>query len=181
MKKIKLNYVENIKYEKKVDKVRAIVLNKEGKALLVKYAGLYMLPGGKIDKGETEEDALKREVLEESGIEIDIEKSQLFLELESYNTNYYDRKEKRNINRINNTKFYIVETDKDIDENKKQLTESEKIENQTIEFVNLSKIPYLVEKNHTINDKRQIFDKEILTALNEFKNFKSKENGEIIK
>ena len=89
MKKIVYDYEEDITYEKSVNKVRAVVINKEGKCLIVKYAGLYMLPGGGID-------------------------------VETYDKNYYDRKEKRDINRITNTKFYIVYTNEDINDNNKK-------------------------------------------------------------
>ena len=96
MEKITFNYKENIEYQKVKDKVRAVTLNKDGRALLVKYAGLYMLPGGKIDENETEKEALRREILEESGIDIfldtDIENAEPFLEIKTYNQNYYDRK-----------------------------------------------------------------------------------------
>jgi 8-oxo-dGTP diphosphatase len=37
------------------------------------YAGLWSLPGGKIDAGETAKDAVRRELKEETGIEIEIE------------------------------------------------------------------------------------------------------------
>lgn len=172
MKKIKFDYEENIDYEKQVNKVRAIVINKQGRCLLVKYAGLYMLPGGKIDGGETELEALRRELEEESGIKINMNESEPYLEIETYDKNYYDRKEEKNINRITNTKFYIVYTDQEINDNNKKLTESEKEENQTIEFINLSRIPYLVETNKTDNRKKANFDREILTALKEFQKFK---------
>lgn len=180
MEKIKYGYNENINYDKEVNKVRAIVLNKQGKALLVKYAGLYMLPGGKIDGEETEIEALKREILEESGIEIDSDNVEKFLEIEAYDENYYDRKENKNINRITNTSFYIVNTNKDIDNDNKELTESEIQENHTIEFTNLSLIEYLVQTNKTENKKKDAFDREILTALREYKKYitKQKETGE---
>lgn len=50
----------------------ALVLN-EGAVLLVKrkydpYAGLWALPGGHVEAGETTEDAVRREVHEETGI-----------------------------------------------------------------------------------------------------------------
>lgn len=168
MKTIKFNYNKDVVYDRTVNKVRAIVLNKEGKALIEKYAGLYMLPGGSIDDGETELMALKREIQEESGIDIDIETAEKFLQINSFDENYYDRKEKRNINRNTNTAFYFVETDKEIDFNKRQLTQSEKENGHIIKFENLSKIPYLVQTNETDNKKREQFDREILTVLKEF-------------
>ncbi len=52
--------------------VYAIIVN-DGKILLVRsrHGGKYLLPGGGIDTGERIEVALKREVKEETGIEID--------------------------------------------------------------------------------------------------------------
>lgn len=175
MENIQFDFDKDVKYEKVVSKVRAIVINKQGRALLVKYAGLYMLPGGKIDEGENELQALKREILEESGIEINEDEAKEFLQITSYDKNYYDRKEKKDINRITNTKFYVVYTDQKIDDENKNLTESEKEKKQTIEFINLSIIPYLVETNKTDNRKKDNFDREILTVLKEFQKFKENE------
>src|SRR5207248_1090167 len=56
--------------------------NDEGKVLILREAatygdgtqrGRYHMPGGRIEIGEPFEDALRREVREETGIEIDIE------------------------------------------------------------------------------------------------------------
>lgn len=59
----------------------AIIVN-DGKVLLVKMrsTGKWCLPGGGIDAGERIEDALRREVREETGIEIRIETLVLFKE-----------------------------------------------------------------------------------------------------
>ena len=55
--------------------VGGLVLNEENELLLVQRAknpgkGLYGLPGGFIDRNETAEQALRREVLEETGLEV---------------------------------------------------------------------------------------------------------------
>ena len=51
--------------------VRAILVNNEGKILLVwhTYQEGWFLPGGKISKEESDEDALRRELQEELGVE----------------------------------------------------------------------------------------------------------------
>jgi ADP-ribose pyrophosphatase YjhB (NUDIX family) len=55
--------------------VRLIVLNKAGKVLLLRRSntahgdGLWCLPGGKVDYGELVEDACRKELSEETGIE----------------------------------------------------------------------------------------------------------------
>ncbi|MDD4409425.1 MAG: NUDIX hydrolase [Candidatus Pacebacteria bacterium] len=55
---------------------RAVILDEDGKIFLqyVSKYGYYKLPGGGIEVGEMEQQALKREILEEVGIEIDIDK-----------------------------------------------------------------------------------------------------------
>jgi len=58
--------------------VSAIIFSKDGKILMGRknphgggvYPDAWHIPGGGVDKGETEEQALKREVLEEVGIDI---------------------------------------------------------------------------------------------------------------
>ncbi len=176
MKQLMFDYKENIEYQKVKDKVRAVILNNDGRALLVKYAGLYMLPGGKIDENETEKEALRREILEETGIDIfidtDIENEEPFLQIETYNQNYYDRKADKKINRVRKTSFYALKTNQKIKIEKQRLSESEKQKNLIVEFENLSVIEYKVQNNKTDNFRKEIFDREILTALKEYCNYK---------
>ena len=57
--------------------VGAIIWNARGEVLLIKRArpprqGEWSIPGGKVEAGEKLQDALKREVREETGLEIEI-------------------------------------------------------------------------------------------------------------
>jgi len=62
------------------------ILIHEGKILVVntRSNGKYYLPGGKVEIGEKIEDAIKREVKEEAGIEIEVEKFLTFKETYFY-------------------------------------------------------------------------------------------------
>lgn len=56
------------------------IIENEGKILLVnvRATGKSFFPGGAIEKGESLADALKREIFEEAGIEVEIEKFLMF-------------------------------------------------------------------------------------------------------
>ena len=59
---------ENICEENIVDKkekVRALILTDDNKILVANYFGILLLPGGKVDKGESLEVALIRELNED--------------------------------------------------------------------------------------------------------------------
>lgn len=69
-----------MKYRKKAVRtaVVAVVRDQEGRILLTRraippYLGKWVMPGGKIDLGEPITAALKREVLEEVGLEVHVE------------------------------------------------------------------------------------------------------------
>ncbi len=57
------------------------IITQAGKVLLLKMnTGLYCVPGGGVELAETLEDALKREVKEEAGIDVEIERFLYFRE-----------------------------------------------------------------------------------------------------
>lgn len=66
-------------YPRHIVATASLVLNKEGKILLVKTERRgWEMPGGQVEEGEDVLSALKREVLEESGVSINILKLSAF-------------------------------------------------------------------------------------------------------
>lgn len=62
--------------------MKAVIVNEKGEVLILREAatygdgtqkGRYHMPGGRIEAGENFEDALRREIREETGLEVDIE------------------------------------------------------------------------------------------------------------
>lgn len=179
MKVIQYNQ-ENVTKEeidKVVRKSRGIILNKDGKALCIKYAGLYTFPGGSIEE-ENPLETLHREVLEETGIEQVKFEQEPFLKIESYDRNYYDRKQKKNINRLTETYFYYGNTQDEIHQERQVLTQSEKEEEFTASFQNLSVLQYLAENNQTDNKKKEIFNRELFTTMREFASYQKEKTEE---
>ena len=135
MKKI-INNPDNLvnKELNVTNKVRAIILNNL-KITIVDYANILMLPGGKVDDNEEEKEALKRELKEELGLDINSNELIPFIEYNNYLYNYPTR-EGKNINKLVTTKYYIVKTNNKIDLSKRNLTENEK--NQKFKVFNVS-------------------------------------------
>lgn len=59
--------------------VRAVILDEEGRCLMLRrsainrhYVGMWEWPGGKVDPGETFDVAVRREVAEEAGLQIEL-------------------------------------------------------------------------------------------------------------
>lgn len=182
MKVIKFNK-ENVK-EEEIEKVsrksRGIVINQEGKVLLVECAGFYMFPGGKIEQEEPQE-ALHREVLEESGIaKIEFEEEP-FLKIESYDRNYPDRRLNKKITRLTETYFFYGTTTEKINLKEQKLTQNEKEQHFNISFKNLSIAEYLAENNPNTNPKNQFYKRELCTAIREFANYRKEKIEELEK
>ena len=97
--------------------VGALIFNPEGKLLLVKshkWHDQFVIPGGHVEVGEKIEDAVKREIKEETGLEIYDIKFIAFYECIN-NKNFY--KEKGKSGAIILTKRPIRPTEQEIAEN----------------------------------------------------------------
>ena len=74
--------------------VGALIFNPEGKLLLVKthkWKGKYTIPGGHVELGEGLLDALKREILEETGLELIKSKFLCYQEF-IYDESFYEKR-----------------------------------------------------------------------------------------
>ncbi|MCD5389999.1 MAG: NUDIX domain-containing protein [Candidatus Pacebacteria bacterium] len=79
MNNIKIINFENVSFAEKEtfsirNSVRAVIFDDENNIGIMKIKGgvFYKVPGGGIEKGESREDALKRECMEEAGVNIEI-------------------------------------------------------------------------------------------------------------
>ena len=99
MKSIKINMdnIDNKVVDKVNNKVRVILLDDNNNVVVTKYADMFMLPGGKINKGESLEKGLVREVKEELGIDLSSDNFIPFIEISTFIEDYpvvgYSKKE----------------------------------------------------------------------------------------
>lgn len=91
----------------KVVRVKALMINSSGKILLAHNNNTYQFPGGHLEDNEKMESCLKREIKEETGIDIDI-KEEPFLCIKTYDDNYFGTG--RYV--LNSIYYYRIFTDK---------------------------------------------------------------------
>ncbi len=138
------------------NKVRAVLLS-NNKILVSHYGGVILLPGGSIDKDETADDAIIRELKEETGIVYDINSLKEFLFLEHYQPNYPTRRDEV-INRLIKTKFYFGQY-RGIDLKSIDRTEREERDNFHLDLIELDEFTSLINETSD-NPRKKYFDRE---------------------
>ena len=145
-------------------RVKGLMIN-NGNIYLGNERDIYQFPGGHLEEGETIIGCLKREVLEETGIELeDNEIKDLLLK-----ATFMNRDWPRKGNNIK-TEFYyyLIETDKDLNLDKLNLTESEKSGNYRIDIIPLDKAIVTIRKNIPKNERNKIIAPDMIEAIEEY-------------
>lgn len=142
-------------------RVKALIINSNKEILLGKSDISYQFPGGHLEDNESLIEALKREVLEETGIEIsDEEIGRPFYKITYLNKDY----PVKDTNRKSEIYYYAVNTDKEIDLSKVKLTENETKYNYRVEKIPLLSSIGVISKND--NDK--VIERDLIDAIEEY-------------
>lgn len=151
-------------------KARAILV-KDNKILLSNYGGVFLLPGGSIEKEETPDQAIVREISEETGCDYNINELKLIFTLNYYQPNYPTRNSEI-INRMITTYYYIGQY-KNIDIAKSHRTKEEIEDNFYLKLIELDELGQLLEKNISNNPRKKYFDREIIEVFKELGRIKN--------
>lgn len=155
-------------------KSRAIIRNEEGKILIANYAGVYLLPGGSIDEGENPNDAIIRELREETGLEI--KGLEAFAKMKYFQNNYPTR-EGDTINRLLIT-YYYSGNEQNAIKHKRELTEKEIKGGFELKYYHIDEIERLLQENKTENPRNEYFNEELRTIIECYKKEKIREDIE---
>ena len=145
-------------------RVKAFLRNNNNEVLLLHNNYTYQLPGGHNLKDESLEESLKREVQEETGIEVnnDIEP---FMMIREYNKNFLDTDK----NVCNTIYYYDIENDNLPDGSKLNLTELESRTKIKYFYIKIDELEKFVLKEKKDNRIEDMIAKELLEAIKEYK------------
>ena len=147
-----------------VVRIKVLLIN-NGKILIGNENSVFEFPGGHLEEGESFSDCLKREVKEETGIELDDnEIEDAFLRVVYLNKDY----PKKGINRRNEIYYYVVKTNKKVDLSKTNYTENELKHNFKIEEFNLDEVIDRIKENIPNNEKNEVISRDMIIALEEY-------------
>ena len=141
------------------NKVRAVLLD-DDKLLVANYGGVYLLPGGSMEKGETKEQAIVRELKEETGIKYSNKELDELYTLKYYQKEYPLRHDCLK-NRLLVTNFYLGNY-KGINKYNLNRTSKEIRDGFTLKLVNINDIDSLIKEIPSNNNPRKVFfDREL--------------------
>lgn len=154
-------------YQKMVKRVKALIVSSDNKILLVNNYQDYQFPGGHMENNETYSEALKRELLEETGIDFNIEKDiEPILKLYRYYEEYHETKE----NTLLEINYFIIRSDNYINIDNLNLTKEEENGDFSLTYISLFEFKRLLEENIMINNDKYGISEEMFEVFDKLKN-----------
>lgn len=149
-----------------VIRAKALIVNTNTNNILIANEdGLFEFPGGHLEENETIEECLKREIMEESGIEIDDSEIKEILMKVTFMNRDWPEKGKNRKAEIN---YYLIETTKEPDMSKVTLTESEKSHKFKLETFPLNDSINIIKNNMPNNEKNEILSPDMILVIEEY-------------
>ncbi len=166
MKEIIYNYdyLKESDITEVVIRMKALIINNDN-IILGNESSILQFPGGHLENNETFEECLKREIMEETGIEItDNEIERSFMKVTYLNKDWPEMGK----NRKSEIYYYLIKTNKEPDVTKVNYTEHEKQGNFKIDKIPLNSAIEIIRKNIPNNEKNKVIAPDMIMAIEEY-------------
>lgn len=158
------DYLDDSEITETVIRMKALIIN-DNNILIGNENGVFQFPGGHLEESESFNECLKREVLEETGIEIDdSEIDRPFMKVTFKNRDWPEPGK----NRKAEIYYYIVKTDKKPNLSKTNYTENEIKNNYKIEIFNINEAIDKIKENIPNNEKNKVISPDMISAIEEY-------------
>ena len=148
-----------------VPRVKALLINSNNEILLGYSHNDYQFPGGHVEENESLTDALEREIKEENGIVLDLQKENFF----ATSTGYWRDHPKKGINRKTIVYYFMIHTDLKPNLNNTKYTESEIKGCYELRYIPLKDIEKVLRENAKIYGDKFGITKEMIGLINKMK------------
>lgn len=157
------NFLTDNLIDEIVIRTKALIINSKNEILLGYSDNTYQFPGGHLEGNETINECLKREVLEETGINID-NNIEPFYKIIYYTKNYRNT----NKNRKNIIYYYYIHTDLEYNIENTNLDEHEINDKFEIRKIPLNKVEYILKESIKDKENNNIIVNEMLNVINKY-------------
>jgi len=147
-------------------RTKILMPNHKNQILMGFYKKTYQFPGGHLEPGETLEDCLKREIKEETGMEVDTSNFFPFYAIKYYEKNHHNTGR----NRLSEIYYYHVCTDEEFHLNNTNYDKEEIAGNYELRYVDLNDFDEIMKNATSDEDElNAVIIRDNIDVMHEFK------------
>lgn len=148
-----------------------VLLIRNNNMILGYERGIYQFPGGHLEENESFNDCIKREIMEETGIEIlDKDINEPIYKIVSLNRNHPDIGK----NRRSEIYYYVININNDIDLSKTNYTKDELEGDFKVKEIPLNRVIEELEDNIINNEKNKVITPDMIRVIKEYMRLSNK-------
>ena len=157
------DYLDKKDINKVVGRAKTIIINSKDELLLASTNNNYYLVGGHVENNESDAVCLHREILEETGIDLDIKDIRPYFVVEYLCKDYTEKGD--NTNYVAN--YYVIETDEVPNLENVELTEGEKEGGFSLDYIHKDKVMDVLEESLKTCTKKNVV-RDTIDAVSEY-------------